>query len=52
MVNSPKSYRIYWRSILTNHVGNGQRILSYDRARQEVLFLNEIHSGRIVHWIQ
>jgi len=52
MVNSPKYYRIYWKSLKTNSIGNGHRILSYDRAREEVFLLNKMYSGFIYHWVQ
>ena len=52
MVNSPKYYRIYWKSLTTNSIGNGHRILSYDQAREEVFVLNEMYSGFIYHWVQ
>jgi len=51
MVNSPKCYRIYWCSIITNNTGNGQRILGYDNARQQVFLLNKKYSGIIEHWL-
>jgi hypothetical protein len=52
MVNSPNYYRIFWRSLLTDASGNGQRILGYDKARNEVLSLNRKYSGFIEHWVE
>ena len=51
MVNSPKYYRIYWRSLLTDKYGNGQRFLGYDKAREQMLVLNEQYRGFIEHWV-
>ncbi len=52
MVNSPKCYRIYWRSLVTDASGNGLRILSYEKARELVVLLNKKRSGYINHWIE
>ena len=51
MVNSPKWYRIYWKSLETNNTGNGQRILGYDNAREQVILLNQKYNGIIEHWL-
>lgn len=45
-------FRIVWKSLLTDFVGNGDYVLHRDTALAWVEKLNKEHETELTHWIE